>query len=442
MDRRTFNKGALLGLTGLVGASVVHGNTVGTSETTEGYKERLISIADSCEGNGEAPKYQLDSKGKMIQTYKGDLHFHKDGMLGFSSLQPDKVDQFDAFLETGCYEITEESIPMRVPSSIVGRRPGFGNPNGEFPMQHGTNIRFTTNGIRVGAPDKGEGAGSDFWVDLRMSLPMISHIGLYRDPLKERSKEIGEGAAIWLDMVHDSTTIFDVRMALCTYGLLSTCFTDTIRVGNLHTADVDFPVYFAGVDDKSLPGQEAAHWGNSLNDCCFADGDGPCVIKATKAFNYCGGWQFNNVHIVRQGRKKGVGPETCNLYWTSNGGQIKGGVIKDPGVMLPLSDGGFYKRKWAQIDADGMVCGGSRNVIDTWFFGASGKGRANLRLLPGANHNIIRSYFGGAKNNALDLIIPEGCDGNIVYCSPGMTILDKGENSQFIAKEVASFIEN
>lgn len=439
MDRRTFNKGALLGLAGLAGTTAVLGSTVGTGEKSEKNKEKLIAIADGCEGNGEAPKYQLDSNGKMVQTYKGDLYSHEDGMLGFSNLQPGKVDQFDAFLETGCYEVTEESIPMRVPSSIVGRRPGFGNPNGEFPMQHGTNIRFTTNGIRIGAPNKG--AGSDSWVDLRMSLPMISHIGLYRDPLKERSKEIGEGAAIWLDMIHDSTTIFDVRIALCTFGLLSTCFTDTIRVDNLHTADVDFPVYFAGADDIALPGQGASHWANSLNDCCFADGDGPCVIKATKGFNEFGGWQLNNVHIVRQGRKKGVGPETCNLYWTSNGGQIRGGINKEPGVTLPLSDGGTYKRKWARIDADGMICGGSRNVIDTWFVGASGKGRANLRLLPGADHNIIRSFFGGANNGALDLIIPEGSVGNIVYCSPGMTILDKGENTQFIGKEVASFIE-
>jgi hypothetical protein len=236
-------------------------------------------------------------------------------------------------------------------------------------MQHGTNIRFQTNGFRIAAPNPG--ANRDSWTDLRMSLPMVSHIGLYRDPQQECSREIGAGAAIWLEMTHDSTTISEVRVALCTYGLLSTCFTDTIRINSLHTADVDFPVYFAGSDDPALPGHKPEHWANSLNDCCFADGDRPCLIKATKGFNHFGGWQLDNVHIVRQGRKKGVGPESCNLYWTGNGGRIRGGIIKDPGHMITLNDGGSYVRKQARIDADGMILGGSRNVIDSSFLGAS-----------------------------------------------------------------------
>ncbi|WP_298477095.1 hypothetical protein [uncultured Maribacter sp.] len=439
MDRRLFSKGALLGVTGMLsGAAHANSNSLKLNDTFEVAKSKLINVTNECIGAGEAPKYQLDGEGKMIQTYKGDLYRHEDGMLGFSHLHPKKVKQFDTFLETGCYQVTKESIEMRVPGSITGRRPGFGNPNGEFPMQHGTNIQYKTNGIRIGAYNPG--LDKEEWTDLRMSLPMISHLGIYRDPSQKRIHEIGTGAAIWLDMSHDSTTIFDVRIAMSTYGLLSTCFTDTMRVDNLHTADVDFPIYFAGSDDEVVSGQVSAHWANSLNDCCFADGDGPCVVKATKAFNQFSGWQFNNVHIVRQGRKKGVGPESCNLYWTSNGGQIRGGIIKEPGVMLPLSDGGSYSRKHAQIDADGMILGGSSNVIDTWFVGASGKGRANLRLLSGANSNIIRSYFGGANNEAIDLIIPEGCKDNIVYCSPGMTILDKGINTQFIAKEMASII--
>ncbi|WP_282135009.1 hypothetical protein [Seonamhaeicola maritimus] len=439
MERRLFGKRAIWGITGIMGSSMLAcENSSGLNNSIEKPKEGLINIVNGCHGTGEAPIYQLDSKGKMVQIAKGDLYYNEDGVLGFSKLQPGRVHQFDAFLETGCFQITGEAIEMRVPSSIVGRRPGFGNPNGEFPMQHGTNIRFKTNGIRIGSYNTG--IDKKEWIDLRMSLPLIKDIGLYRDPSQKRSKEIGEGAAIWLDMSHDSTTISNVRVAMTTYGLLSTCFTDTIRVDNLHTADVDFPVYFGDDKDIELPGQTTAHWANSLNNCCFADGDGPCVVKATKHFNKFSGWQFNNVHIVRQGRKKGVGPASCNLYWTSNGGQIRGGIIKEPGVMLPLSDGGSYNRKWAQIDADGMILKGSNNVIDTWFTGASGEGRANLRLIPGANRNVIRSYFDDARNGAVDLIIPQGCEENIVYCTPGMSILDKGKNTLFIGKEVASVI--
>jgi hypothetical protein len=359
-------------------------------------------------------------------------------MLGFAALQPGRVDQFDTFLETGCYDVTADALPIRVPASVVGRRPGFGNPNGEFPMRHGTNIRYRTNGLRIGAHNPGR--GGENWVDKRMSLPVVRNLGLYRDPLVERSTEIGEGAAIWLDMVHDSTTIYDVRVALSTFGLLSTCFTDTIRVDNLHTADVDFPVYFAAPEESPVPGQSSEHWANSLNECCFADGAGPCVIKSTPGFGYCGGWQFNNVHIVRQGRKAGVGPETCNLYWTSNGGRIQGGIIKDPGHSLQLCDGGPYRRPPGRIDADGMVLGGSRNVIDTWFSGASGEGRANLRLLPGAHRNIIRGFFGGADGGAVDLIIPEGCEDNVVHCTPGMTIVDRGTNTEFIGRNAATVL--
>ncbi|WP_370978370.1 hypothetical protein [Agaribacterium sp. ZY112] len=438
MDRRNFGKATLFGAAGITGSMLSRASSASAGTDAVRSHSKLVQVADICNGTGLAPAYRLDEKGKLQQYAKGELFNHKDGMLGFSALQPGLVKQFDAFLETGCYDLTAESITARVPCSIEGRRPGFGNPNGEFPMQHGTNIRFRTNGLRIGAPNPG--AGGESWTDLRMSLPMVTNLGLYRDPSQKRSTEIGEGAAIWLDMSHDSTTIIDVRIAMCTYGLLSTCFTDTIRVNQLHTADVDFPVYFAGEQDKALAGQVSAHWANSLNDCCFADGDGPCVVKETKYFTEFSGWQFNNVHIVRQGRKKGVGPETCNLYWTSNGGQIRGGIIKEPGVMLPLSDGGSYARKHAQIDADGMVLGGSANVIDTWFIGASGQGRANLRLLPGAHNNIIRSYFGGAGNGAIDLIIPEGCEGNVVYCSPGMKLIDKGTNTRFINKEAASII--
>ncbi|WP_010520553.1 hypothetical protein [Aquimarina agarivorans] len=441
MDRRSFSKGALIGTAGFISGSIIAcENKSGYNTDLEIPKGKLINIADGCEGTGEAPKYQLDAKGKMEQIYKGNLYHNKDGVLGFSKLQSGDIHQFDAFLETGCYQITGDAIEMRVPSSIIGRRPGFGNPNGEFPMQHGTNIRFKTNGIRIGAYNKG--INKKDWIDLRMSLPMIKDLGLYRDPTQKRITEIGKGAAIWLDMSHDSTTISNVRVAMASYGLLSTCFTDTIRVDNLHTADVDFPVYFGGNEDLELEGQTTAHWANSISNSCFADGDGPCVIKETKHFNNFSGWQFNNVHIVRQGRKKGIGPESCNLYWTSNGGQIRGGIIKEPGVMLPLSDGGSYSRKGGQIDADGIILGGSSNVIDTWFIGASGEGRANLRLLPGANKNVIRSYFGGAINGAIDLIIPKGCEENIVYCTPGMTILDQGTNTQFIGKEIALIIND
>jgi len=391
----------------------------------------VIDIAAGCCGSGSAPNYRMkDNDGRLELVSPGDLYSHADGMLGFSALQPDGVEQFDAFLETGCYDLRAEAIPVRVPASVIGRRPGFGNPNGEFPMSHGTNIRFRTNGFRVGAPNPG--SHPDGWVDQRMSLPMICNIGLYQDPEVERPQDRWAGAAIWLDMVHDSTTIYDVRVARCTFGLLSTCFTDTFKVRNLHTAGVDFPVYFAGDDDESLPGETIGHWANTLSDCCFADGNGPCVVKQGAGFDECSGWQFNNIHIVRQGRRSGVRPETCNLYWLANGGQIRGGVIKDPGFTLPISDGGPYRVPAKQIEADGMVLGGSRNTISTVFLGASGKGRANLRLLPGAHENIIQSSFLGAKEGAVDLVIPAGCERNVVYCYPGMTIHDEGCDTQYI----------
>ena len=121
-------------------------------------------------------------------------------------------------------------------------------------------------------------------------------------------------------------------------------------------------------------------------------------------------------------------------------GQIRGGLIKDPGVTLTLSDGGSFRRPSGQIDADGMVLQGSGNFISTLFSGASGDGRANLRLLPGANRNVIQSLFSGARNGALDLIIPEGCAENVVLCVPGMTIMDLGLNTQFVNEKGAAFL--
>jgi hypothetical protein len=143
-DRDMIDRRAFIGFASVAGAAVVHGsarvsnqldNIIRNDDPTGNDHPgvpgmSLVSIAKGWEGSGEAPKYRLNAEGRLEQRKKGNLYAHQDGMLGFSHLQPGIVDQFDAFLETGGYEITADAIPMRVPGSVVGRRPGFGNPNG------------------------------------------------------------------------------------------------------------------------------------------------------------------------------------------------------------------------------------------------------------------------------------------------------------------------
>jgi hypothetical protein len=251
-------------------------------------------------------------------------------------------------------------------------------------------------------------------IDDRMSLPTVENLAMYRDPLRPADDLIGTGAAIRLDEPSDQFTLNNVNIACCTFGLLSTAVQDAMRVRALHTANVTFPLYFDS--DRS--------WYPTIVDSCFADGDGPCLVQGRHHT-----WSFQNVLIVRQGRRRTHLP-ACNILWRINNSSFLGGNIEDPGKTFPMNDG-RYVREESRIDADGMLMYGNGNQIATHFVGASGEGRANLRLTGGASRNIIQSRFDGGKNGAVDLIIEEGCADNVVYVQPGMHIVDRGTNTQF-----------
>jgi hypothetical protein len=386
------------------------------------HSARLIHPHERCLGTGVSPRYQSNADGSLELIAPGDPYRADDGMLGLASFLAHHPDDFDLMLDTGCFDLTAGSIPLRAFCSLRGRRSGFGNPNGERPMHTGSHVRFARNGLSVGRLTRPG-------VDDRVSLITIEHLGLYQDPALRRRSAPGddpEGIAIWLDAPSDQTTLNHVNVSCCHVGIRSDSYIDSLRVRGFHVGDVTHPILFHAPTEP--PGGYTANWFNSFTDCIWADGDGPAVVLGNAID--CP-WNFTNVHVIRQGRSAGVWPEQCNVYWTVSQGRWSGGSIFDPGTLLRTNDG-RHRREPRTIDADGMVLGGSDNVIATAFRGARGRGRANLRLLPGANRNFIWSQFLGTHDQALDLIIPEGCSDNVVIEHPGMTIVDHGTNTRRI----------
>ncbi len=377
-----------------------------------------IDIADNCVGTGAHPRYRTDDTESFELADPGDPWHHEDGRLGFD--QYCERDELDAQLSSGAYDISAEAIELRCPFSLCGQRSGFGNPNGEYPPRAGSVLRFATNGLRIGRP-------SDIMngVDDRVSLPTVEDLALYRHPEKWAGEEIGAGAAIWLDEPSDEFTLNRVNASCCTFGLLSTTAIDAMRVNAFHTARVTFPLYF----------DSDRNWYNTITNSCFADGDGPCLVQGKHH-----PWNFQNVLIVRQGRRQTHLP-ACNIIWRTDNGSCMGGTIEDPGYTFPMSDG-HATREDNQINADGMRLEGSGNHISTHFSGASGPEHANLHLRPGSSRNTIQSRFTGTKNGAVDLFIEDGCEDNIVHVSPGMHIIDRGTNTTFIGEDLAATIQD
>ena len=253
-------------------------------------------------------------------------------------------------------------------------------------------------------------------IDDRISLPTVKNLALYRDPIQTPGDPSSDAdAAIWLDEPSDEFTLNNVNIACCTFGLLSTAVRDAMRVRALHTANVTFPLYF-----------DSDHtWYPTITDSCFADGDGPCLVQGRHHT-----WSFQNVLIVRQGRAHTRLP-SCNIVWRINNSTYFGSSIEDPGKTFPMNDG-MVVRKERRIDADGTLMYGSGNHIATHFVGASGEGRANLHLVYGASRNIIQSRFSGTHNEAVDLLIEQGCEDNVVHVHRGMSIVDYGTNTRYV----------
>lgn len=381
-----------------------------------------LIIADQCLGKGIPAKYaSLD--GDLFELKDpGAPWYHDDGSLGLKNIRG----EFDAELRTGFYKISD-ALPMRMPSSIRGKRSGFGNPNGEYPPVHGTCIQYETSGITVGRPAKLIEDGTDN----RISLAVIENVSLFRNPLNKHYGRQGDGAAIWTDFPSDQLTINNVNVSCSKYGLLNTSYIDAFRIRGFHTGRVTHPLYFA---TELEAGQFTASWYGTVSDSCFADGDGPVVLQGTTQ-----PWNFSNVIIVRQGRKVTDFP-ACNIFWGVDNGRFDAGVIDSPGTTFHMSDG-KGRRQPSQIDADGMIIQGSGNTITTLFKDAWGTGKANLRLNPGSHNNIIQSQFRGRKEGAVDLIIEKGCSENMVYVVPGMKIIDRGENTRYIGIEWAESID-
>lgn len=372
-----------------------------------------LQIADHCKGKGIAPTF-ISKDGFIFELEDpGDPWFHNDGCLGLKNMEG----EFDADLRTGFYKVSD-AIKMRTPASIRGKRAGFGNPNGEYPPKSGTCIQFEEHGIRVGRPANLIENGTDD----RISLPIIENLTLFRNPAKTSHEKLGDGAAIWTDFPSDQLTINNVSITCSMYGLLNTSYIDAFRIRGMHTGRVTHPIYFAADEEA---GQFTASWYGTVSDCCFADGDGPVVLQGTSQ-----PWNFSNVIIVRQGRKKTNFP-ACNIFWNVDRGRFDAGVIDSPGTTFKTFDG-EVRRKPEQIDADGMILQGTENTITTIFKDAYGEGKANLRLMPGSHRNIIQSQFAGTKGGAVDLIIEEGCEDNLVYVAPGMKINDKGKGTKYI----------
>lgn len=388
-----------------------------TSHKTDG----KLYLADHCKGSGKYPRYDSANGEIFTLTEGGDPWFHEDACLGLKNMEG----EFDAELKTGSYQ-TGEAIAIRTPASIRGLRSGFGNPNGEYPPIHGCSIRFEKHGLKAGREASLMNGGKDD----RISLVVIEDLCLFRNPLNRENEQFGDGAAIWTDFPSDQLTINNVNVSFATYGLLNTSYIDAFRIRGFHTGRVTHPLYFAS---KEKAGKFTASWYGTVSDCCFADGDGPVVLKGNTQ-----PWNFSNVNIVRQGRKETDFPP-CNIYWGVSQGRFDAGVIDSPGTTFHMHDG-KGRRLPSQIDADGMIIDGNQNTISTLFKDAHGKGKANLRLKSGSSRNIIRSQFGGCKEGAIDLIIEEGCKDNLVYVVPGMRILDQGENTRYIGKEFAEFI--
>lgn len=418
MNRKTFLRfgglGAILGL--------VPGKASAYDSLKEQGEVPNPQLADNCKGKGIAPTYKSKDGYTFELENPGDPWHHSDGCLGLKNM----TSEFDADLKTGYYTVSD-SIKMRVPASIRGKRSGFGNPNGEYPPKSGTCIQFEEHGIRIGRPANLIGNGTDD----RISLPIIENLSLLRNPLKTSHKKLGDGAAIWTDFPSDQLTIQNVNITCSMYGLLNTSYIDAFRIRGMHTGRVTYPIYFSSEEEA---GQFTASWYGTVSDCCFADGDGPVVLQGTSQ-----PWNFSNVIIVRQGRKRTDFP-ACNIFWGVDNGRFDAGVIDSPGTTFKTFDGSV-RRNAEQIDADGMILHGQGNTISTIFKDAFGKGKANLRLMSGSNRNIIQSQFAGTKAGAVDLIIEEGCEDNLVYVVPGMKIIDKGKGTKFIGKEWAEIIE-
>ena len=418
MNRKTFLRFGSLG--------VILGLAPGKTSANDSLNEQggvpNPQLADNCKGSGIAPSYKNKDGYTFELEDPGDPWFHNDGSLGLRNM----ASEFDADLRTGYYTISD-SIEMRMPASIRGKRSGFGNPNGESPPKSGTCIQFEKHGIRIGRTANLIGNGTDD----RISLPIIENLSLLRNPLKTSHEKLGDGAAIWTDLPSDQLTIQNVNITCSMYGLLNTSYIDAFRIRGMHTGRVTYPIYFSSEKEA---GQFTASWYGTVSDCCFADGDGPVVLQGTSQ-----PWNFSNVIIVRQGRKKTDFP-ACNIFWGVDKGRFDAGVIDSPGTTFKTFDGSV-RRAAKQIDADGMIIQGQENTISTIFKDAYGKGKANLRLLPGSNRNIIQSQFAGTKEGAVDLIIEEGCEENLVYVVPGMKIIDKGKGTKFIGKEWAEFVE-
>ena len=379
--------------------------------------EEPIDVAAHCAGTGAAPRYTSPDGDALELADPGDPWRHADGRLGLGDLGA--REELDARLRAGTFDVTAESLALRAFFSLRGRRPGFGNPNGELPPHAGSLLRFARNGLRVGRPSRiMEG------IDDRVSLPTVERLALYRDPLAPAAAQEGwGGAAIFLDEPSDQFTLNQVNASCCTYGLLSTTAIDAVRIRALHTARVTFPLYFAA----------KSNWYVTVADSCFADGDGPCLIQGKHH-----PFSFQNVLFVRQGRRPTHLP-ACNVVWRANNSSVLGGNVEDPGKTFPFSDG-RARRAAARIPADGMRLEGHGNHIATHFKGAYGADAANLRLTAGASRNIVQSRFSGGEAGALDLVIEAGCEANVVHVSPGMRIVDRGTSTHFVGAPLAGEI--